>query len=41
VRYFIHYGVFENYPAGSVTRFDHTALVDRFDAIRQTLVVDQ
>jgi hypothetical protein len=41
VRYFIHYGVFENYPAGAVREFDHTSLVAQFDAIRHTLVVSK
>ena len=38
VRYFVHYSVFENYPAGTVVQFDHAALLRTFDAIRQTLV---
>lgn len=37
VRYLIHYGVFENYPAGSVTAFDEGALKATFDAMRRTL----
>lgn len=37
VRYFIHYGVLENYPAGSVQAFDRQALLDQFDQIRRTL----
>ncbi len=41
VRYFIHYGVIQNYPAGSVTEFDRTSLVNTFDAIRRTLVLGQ
>ncbi len=41
VRYFIHYSVFENYPAGSIQHFDHDALVTQFDAIRRTLVIAQ
>ena len=41
VRYFIHYSVFENYPAGTVTQFNESALVATFDQIRQTLVVNQ
>lgn len=41
VRYFIHYGVFENYPAGSVKQFDKDALIKQFDAIRSTLTVNQ
>ena len=39
VRYFIHYGVLENYPAGTITQFDHAALVSQFDTIRRTLVI--
>lgn len=41
VRYFIHYSVFENYPAGMVKNFDKQALLDQFDKIRKTLVVNQ
>lgn len=37
VRYFIHYGVIENYAEGAVTEFDHAALVAQFDDIRRTL----
>jgi hypothetical protein len=39
VRYFIHYGVFENYPAGAVREFDRQALLSQFDQIRKSLVV--
>ena len=39
LRYFIHYGVFENYPAGAVREFDHQALIEQFDAIRRTLIL--
>ncbi len=39
VRYFIHYGVLENYPAGTVRAFDHQSLTDQFDAIRRTLSI--
>ncbi|HVZ75779.1 MAG TPA: MliC family protein [Candidatus Paceibacterota bacterium] len=39
IRYMIHYGVIENYPAGAVTEFDRTSLVNTFDAIRRTLVL--
>ena len=39
VRYFIHYGVIENYPAGAVREFDRPALLRQFDAIRRTLVM--
>ncbi len=41
VRYFIHYGAIENYPAGAVTQFDKNALLAHFDAIRRTLVIVQ
>jgi membrane-bound inhibitor of C-type lysozyme len=40
VRYFIHYGVIENYPTGSVTEFDEAALKSQFDAIRKTLTLE-
>jgi membrane-bound inhibitor of C-type lysozyme len=39
VRYFIHYGVIENYPAGVVREFNKPALFEQFDAIRRTLVI--
>lgn len=39
VRYFVHYGVFENYPAGSIVEFDRTALLASFDGIRRSLVL--
>lgn len=39
VRYFIHYGVIENYPPGAVRQFDEAALLAQFDAIRRTLVL--
>ncbi len=41
VRYFIHYGVIENYPAGLVREFDKEALLKEFDTIRRTLKVLQ
>lgn len=41
VRYFIHYGVLDNYPPGMVHAFDRAALLAQFDAIRRTLVVSQ
>ncbi|WP_455381270.1 MliC family protein [Salinispira pacifica] len=41
VRYFIHYSVFENYPKGSVVRFDRQTLLATFDRIRRTLTVDE
>ena len=43
VRYYIHYGAIENYPAagqpGAVTEFDHAALIAAFDKIRDSLVL--
>ncbi len=39
VRYFIHYGVIENYSLGVVREFDKPALLKQFDAIRHTLVI--
>lgn len=39
VRYFIHYGVLENYPAGAVAAFDRPALLSQFDAIRHSLTL--
>ncbi len=41
VRYFIHWGAFENYTPGAVREFDHDALVKTFDAVRRTLTVTQ
>jgi hypothetical protein len=38
VRYFIHYGVIENYPP-TVKAFDKKALTDQFDQIRKTLIL--
>ncbi len=37
IRYFIHYGVFENYPEGSISKFDEVELKKLFDSIRVTL----
>ena len=39
VRYFIHYSVIENYPAGAVREFDEQVLLAQFDSIRRTLTV--
>ncbi|MDB5238124.1 MAG: Protein of unknown function periplasmic [Candidatus Kaiserbacteria bacterium] len=39
MRYFIHYGAFENYPAGSIRQFNESALMASFDAIRRTLIL--
>lgn len=41
VRYFVHYGALENYPAGTVKAFDRQALMAQFDAIRRTLTLAQ
>lgn len=37
VRYFVHYSVFENYPAGMVKEWDRQSLLGQFDQIRSTL----
>lgn len=39
VRYFIHYGVIENYPKGTTTNFDREALLRQFDSIRESLTL--
>lgn len=39
VRYFIHYGVIDNYPPGAVQAFDEKALLGKFDEIRHTLTL--
>ncbi len=39
VRYFIHYGSFANYPAGTIKEFDKKSLIAAFDQIRRTLIV--
>lgn len=39
IRYFIHYGVYENYPPGTVKQFDEKALLNQFDQIRRTLLL--
>lgn len=41
VRYFVHYGAFENYPPGMVRQFDREALLALFDSIRRTLVISE
>jgi hypothetical protein len=38
VRYFIHYGVIENYEPGTIRAFDRAQLFDEFDAIRKSLI---
>lgn len=37
VRYVVHYGVFENYPAGTIVEFNKTALLNAFDQIRHSV----
>ncbi len=38
IRYFIHYGVLENYEENSVIEFDKDELMREFDLIRKTLI---
>lgn len=38
VRYFIHYGVMENYEEGTVAEFNRDELIREFDLIRYTLI---
>jgi hypothetical protein len=37
VRYFVHYGVIQNYPEGTIREFDKNALLFEFDMIRRSL----
>ena len=39
VRYFIHSSQIANYPPGTVSAFDESALLQQFDKIRQSLVL--
>lgn len=41
VRYFVHYGVIENYEPGTVSEFDQKALLGEFDLIRSTLLLNK
>ena len=41
VRYFVHYGVIENYPPGAVAEFNHDTLFGAFDTIRNSLVLSR
>lgn len=41
IHYFIHYSAFENYATGTVVEFDRAALINQFDAIRETLIINQ
>jgi hypothetical protein len=40
VRYFIHYGVFENYPEGTITQFDKSKVLSAFNEIRRSLIIN-
>jgi hypothetical protein len=37
IRYFIHYGLYENYPPESIREFDKQELLNKFDAIRKSI----
>ena len=39
VRYWIHYSVIDNYPAGTVRQFDETQLISEFNQVRQSLTL--
>jgi membrane-bound inhibitor of C-type lysozyme len=39
VRYFIHYSAIENYPEGAVSEFDRASLLNQFEKIRESLIV--
>ena len=39
VHYFVHYGVFENYPAGSIKEFDEASLAHTFGQMRRSLTL--
>lgn len=41
VREFVHYSVFENYPAGTVAHYDAAALATQMDSIRDSLTINQ
>lgn len=41
VRYFVHSSAYENYPEGTILRFDRDVLYAKFDAIRRTIVIAQ
>jgi hypothetical protein len=38
--YFIHYGNIGNYEPGTIKEFDHAALIEKFDQILSTLMLD-
>jgi hypothetical protein len=39
VTYFVHYGNIGNYPAGTVSEFDRTALYQQLDEILGSLIL--
>jgi hypothetical protein len=39
VEYFIHYSAYENYPPGTVKKFDRDGLIKTFDKMRRSLAV--
>lgn len=39
IRYYIHYTVFENYPPGTIIRFNQQSLLNAFDQIRKSLTI--
>ncbi len=39
VRYVVHYGVFQNYPTGTVKEFDEATVLKSLDQIRDSLVI--
>ncbi len=41
IRYFIHYGVIENYDPGAVREFDRAQLQNIFDSIRKSFIEDR
>lgn len=41
IRYFVHYGAIENYPAGAVNQFDAAALMSALDTVRRSVVLNQ
>ena len=41
VRYFVHYGAIENYPASTTQAFNRDALMSDFDSIRRSIVLSR
>ncbi|MCX6761089.1 MAG: MliC family protein, partial [Candidatus Nealsonbacteria bacterium] len=40
IRYFIHFTNIGNYDPGTIKEFNHSALINQFDQIRRTLILD-